>query len=51
LEFLEQELCSEAQGYLVGKPAEIERYRDLTHGEEPTHEKAAVQLISRVSAI
>ncbi|MGQ0445348.1 MAG: EAL domain-containing protein [Beijerinckiaceae bacterium] len=34
LGFLESELCDEAQGYLLGKPAAIESYRRLTHGGE-----------------
>jgi EAL domain-containing protein (putative c-di-GMP-specific phosphodiesterase class I) len=32
LEFLEKELCSQAQGYLFGQPDRIESFRDLTHG-------------------
>jgi diguanylate cyclase len=32
LEFLSSELCSEAQGYLLGLPAGIEEFRYLTHG-------------------
>jgi diguanylate cyclase len=40
LDFLENELCNEAQGYLLGMPADIESYRQLTvageaFGEEP----------------
>ena len=30
LDVLENELCNEAQGYLLGKPADIESYRQLT---------------------
>jgi diguanylate cyclase len=32
LEFLENELCSEAQGNLLGRPDNIEGFRELTHG-------------------
>jgi diguanylate cyclase len=39
LQFLESESCQEAQGFWLGRPAEIERFRRLTHGggapEEP----------------
>jgi diguanylate cyclase len=33
LDFLRDELCNEVQGYLLGKPGEIESFRALTHGE------------------
>jgi diguanylate cyclase (GGDEF)-like protein/PAS domain S-box-containing protein len=36
LAFLENELCNEAQGYLLGRPDKIECFRQLTHGtDEP----------------
>src|ERR1700726_5354006 len=31
-EFLEGEKCDEAQGYLLGRPGDIEGFRQLTHG-------------------
>jgi len=31
LKFLVNELCNEAQGYLLGRPAQIEQFRHLTH--------------------
>ena len=34
LEFLEKELCDEAQGYLLGRPADIASFRAQTHGVE-----------------
>jgi predicted signal transduction protein with EAL and GGDEF domain len=34
LEFLSTELCSEAQGYLLGVPAGIEQFRHITDGVE-----------------
>jgi diguanylate cyclase (GGDEF)-like protein/PAS domain S-box-containing protein len=43
LDFLENELCNEAQGYLLGKPADIESYRQLTvAGEEAAGEEPAM---------
>ena len=35
LEFLRNELCNQAQGYLLGRPDNIEGFRDLTHGSAP----------------
>jgi EAL domain-containing protein (putative c-di-GMP-specific phosphodiesterase class I) len=32
LEFLEEELCNQAQGYLFGRPGRIDSFRGLTHG-------------------
>jgi diguanylate cyclase len=32
LQFLQDERCDEVQGYLLGRPSEIESLRDLTHG-------------------
>ena len=31
LQFLSKELCDEAQGYLLGRPADIRQFRHLTH--------------------
>ncbi|MGB9369402.1 MAG: EAL domain-containing protein [Xanthobacteraceae bacterium] len=33
LRFLENEFCDEAQGYLLGRPADIEQFRHLTHAD------------------
>jgi EAL domain-containing protein (putative c-di-GMP-specific phosphodiesterase class I) len=33
LDFLQEELCDIAQGYLLGRPADIADFRDLTHNE------------------
>jgi diguanylate cyclase (GGDEF)-like protein/PAS domain S-box-containing protein len=33
LQFLQDELCDEVQGYLLGRPAAIESFRNLTHGD------------------
>jgi hypothetical protein len=42
LTFLENELCKEAQGYLLGMPADIESYRQLTVGGEAFGEQPAL---------
>jgi diguanylate cyclase (GGDEF)-like protein/PAS domain S-box-containing protein len=33
LQFLQDELCDEVQGYLLGRPAAIGSFRNFTHGE------------------
>jgi diguanylate cyclase (GGDEF)-like protein/PAS domain S-box-containing protein len=33
LDFLQRECCDVAQGYLLGRPAEIDQFRNLTHNE------------------
>lgn len=38
---LAAEGCNELQGYLHGKPAPIERYRTLVHGEQPAPARAS----------
>jgi diguanylate cyclase len=35
LKFLSAELCDEAQGYLIGRPAPIEQFEHLTRGGDP----------------
>jgi EAL domain-containing protein (putative c-di-GMP-specific phosphodiesterase class I) len=32
LQFLQEEMCDEVQGYLLGRPAAIGSFRHLTHG-------------------
>jgi diguanylate cyclase len=32
LEFLKNESCTEAQGYFLGRPADIASFRQTTHG-------------------
>jgi diguanylate cyclase (GGDEF)-like protein len=49
LKFLKNEKCAEAQGYLLGKPADISTFRRLTHGapiDLPTAEDAAARMIA-----
>jgi diguanylate cyclase len=41
LQFLQRELCDEAQGYLLGRPAQIESFRHLTHSGEAEAEQHA----------
>ena len=38
LQFLESEQCTEVQGYLLGRPSDIESFRAITHGEAMTDE-------------
>ena len=35
LEFLKNESCTEAQGYFLGRPADIASFRPTTHGGAP----------------
>jgi len=52
LEFLAGEFCNEVQGYLFGKPTNIESFRQLTHGGEAIEEQSTViPLLSKVSSI
>jgi hypothetical protein len=48
LQFLQHELCDEVQGYLLGRPAAIGSFRNLTHadvasdaGDDPALRRAA----------
>jgi diguanylate cyclase len=45
LEFLQAELCNEVQGYLVGRPAAIGKFRAVTHGEDTDLEVEHVERI------
>jgi diguanylate cyclase (GGDEF)-like protein/PAS domain S-box-containing protein len=51
LAFLEGELCNEAQGYLLGRPADIESLRQLTHGIEAADDSTVVTLVPKASSI
>jgi EAL domain-containing protein (putative c-di-GMP-specific phosphodiesterase class I) len=52
LDFLERELCSEAQGYLLGRPANIEGFRQLTHGiDVPDERSIVVQFVPKASSV
>jgi diguanylate cyclase (GGDEF)-like protein len=52
LAFLEGELCDEAQGYLFGRPADIESFRQLTHGvDEADEPPAVVSLVPKASSM
>jgi EAL domain-containing protein (putative c-di-GMP-specific phosphodiesterase class I) len=33
LQFLQDELCDEVQGYLLGRPAAISSFRNFTHAD------------------
>jgi diguanylate cyclase (GGDEF)-like protein/PAS domain S-box-containing protein len=51
LEFLESELCNEAQGYLLGKPADIAGFRQLTHGTDSAEYPTVVPLAPKASSM
>jgi EAL domain-containing protein (putative c-di-GMP-specific phosphodiesterase class I) len=48
LRFLQDELCDQVQGYLLGRPAAIESFRDLTHGDVVSDQSG--ELVSRVKS-
>src|SRR5215467_1251865 len=51
LDFLKNELCNEAQGFLLGRPADIETFRRLTSGEDAGDEPTTVvSLASKASS-
>jgi diguanylate cyclase len=49
-EFLKNELCNEAQGYLLGRPAEIETFRALTNGDAVDEPSTVIALASKASS-
>jgi diguanylate cyclase len=52
LEFLKDALCDEAQGYLLGMPADIACFRDLTHGTDSTEGRpVVVQLAPKAASV
>jgi EAL domain-containing protein (putative c-di-GMP-specific phosphodiesterase class I) len=52
LDFLENEQCTEVQGYLLGRPADIESLRELTHGADDAAEPpTVVALMPKVSSM
>jgi predicted signal transduction protein with EAL and GGDEF domain len=50
LQFLESEKCTEAQGYLLGRPADIATFRAITHGEAPAAMQGELPLKQAVNA-
>ena len=51
LDFLKSELCNEAQGFLLGRPADIETFRRLTSGEDASDAPTTVvSLASKASS-
>jgi diguanylate cyclase len=51
-QFLESELCNEAQGYLLGRPSEIDVFRHLTEGDEASEaQPSVVPLIAKASSM
>jgi EAL domain-containing protein (putative c-di-GMP-specific phosphodiesterase class I) len=56
LHFLRDELCDEAQGYLLGRPGDIAGFRQLTHDvdaapEDPGTAPDAVPLLPKASSM
>jgi diguanylate cyclase (GGDEF)-like protein/PAS domain S-box-containing protein len=49
-DFLKNELCNEAQGYLLGRPAEIETFRALTNGDAVDEPATVIALASKASS-
>ena len=51
LDFLEREICDEVQGYLFGKPADIESFYQVVHGGEDLEEPVIVTRAASASAM
>jgi diguanylate cyclase (GGDEF)-like protein/PAS domain S-box-containing protein len=50
LQFLQDENCTEVQGYLLGRPAAIDTFRHFTHGDIAAEEAEALPLRPAQSA-
>jgi diguanylate cyclase len=50
LDFLKNELCNEAQGYLLGRPADISTFRALTNGDPVDEPATVISLASKASS-
>jgi len=51
LAFLEGEHCDEAQGYLFGRPGDIEAFRQITHGVDATDDPTNVTVMLKASSM
>jgi EAL domain-containing protein (putative c-di-GMP-specific phosphodiesterase class I) len=51
LEFLEGEHCDEAQGYLFGRPGDIEGFRHLTRSFDAADDPTAASLVPNASSM
>jgi diguanylate cyclase len=52
LAFLQNELCNQAQGYLLGQPGDIAGFRQLTHGLDAVgHSASVVPLVPKASSM
>ncbi|HEY6255634.1 MAG TPA: EAL domain-containing protein, partial [Xanthobacteraceae bacterium] len=51
LEFLENEMCTEAQGYLLGRPGDIAGFRQQTHGVDAEDQVNIVPLVPKASSM
>jgi diguanylate cyclase (GGDEF)-like protein len=49
-DFLKNEKCNEVQGFLLGRPADIESYRRLTHGGDAIADQSTVISIATKTA-
>ena len=51
-DFLKSEMCNEAQGFLLGRPADIETFRQFTStGQESEKPTTVVPLTARASSL
>jgi diguanylate cyclase (GGDEF)-like protein/PAS domain S-box-containing protein len=50
LKFLQDELCTEVQGYLLGRPAAIGSFRGFTHGDVVSDQSDDISLLPAKSA-
>ena len=51
LDFLKNENCNEVQGFLLGRPADIESYRRLTDGGDANAEQSTVISLATKTAL
>src|SRR4051812_5881776 len=51
LDFLREELCDIAQGYLLGRPGAIAGFRQLTHGDGVATDVPMAALVPKASAV
>jgi EAL domain-containing protein (putative c-di-GMP-specific phosphodiesterase class I) len=49
LEFLKSEECNEAQGFLLGRPADIETFQRLTEGAEEIEPSTIISLAAKTA--
>jgi EAL domain-containing protein (putative c-di-GMP-specific phosphodiesterase class I) len=47
LEFLRAEHCDEVQGFLLGRPGDIQSYRDVTEGRDENLDATVIPLAAK----